>query len=79
LICGPYQVRDPHFEKREAISPKYFLDVMTYKVLYILRFDIVKKDLVMAMPWHRQLFADFCLWQPGFDYGTVHMGFMVRQ
>jgi len=33
----------------------------------------------MAIPWHKQLFADFCLWQPGFDPGTVHTGFMVRQ
>ena len=52
---------------------------MTCKVLYILRFNIVKKDLGMAISWHRQLYADFCLWQPGFDHGTVRMGFMVRQ
>jgi len=39
----------------------------------------MKKDLVMAVPWPRQLFADYCLWQPGFDHGTLHVGLMVGQ
>jgi hypothetical protein len=54
-----------------------FSSCMTCKVLYILRFNIVKKDLVMTMPLLRQLFADFVLLRPGFECGTIHVGFMV--
>ena len=52
---------------------------MSCKVLYVLRFSIVKKDLIMAISCYRQLFPDFCLWQPQFNHGTLHMVFMVRQ
>jgi hypothetical protein len=50
---------------------------LQFYVAVSLSFRYICRGLSWAMPWLRRLVAGLSPWRPGFDLGSVHVGFVV--